>query len=164
MKKNIVALLMALLLVPVVVLAEDDENEGGEGRARALQPAQINATWRQECGSCHIAYAPSLLPAESWRKLMAGLDQHFGSDASLTVAENQEITDFLTKNASKRGGAATASVRITETPWFKRQHNSREIPADVWQRASIKSASNCQACHVNADKGDFNEHAVKIPG
>ena len=46
-----------------------------------LLPAYV-----QECGSCHVAFAPGLLPAASWQRLMADLGRHFGSDASLDAA------------------------------------------------------------------------------
>ena len=45
-----------------------------------------NEKWKTECGSCHLAYPPELLPASSWRRIMAGLDRHFGADASLDAA------------------------------------------------------------------------------
>jgi len=153
-------LLIAAALLPPIAFAEDEE---GEGIATRLQPAQINPKWQQECSSCHIAYAPALLPAESWRKVMSGLDQHFGTDASSTPPETKEITDFLVKHGSNRWSGAAAPLRITETAGFKRQHAGDELPRGVWKRASVKSASNCQACHAGADKGDFNEHSVKIP-
>ena len=155
---SVKAILMAVVLLPLVALADDDENEGAP-----LKPAQINAKWQQECSSCHIAYPPSLLPAQSWRKLMAGLDKHFGADASLTPAETQEITDFLVKFASNRWSGAATPPRITETTGFKRKHSGDEIPAGVWKRPSVKSPSNCQACHTGADKGDFSERNIKIP-
>ena len=81
----------------------------GEDRGRPLLPSQVNAKWQQECASCHMAFPPGLLPAASWKKMMSGLDQHFGADAS------------------------------------------------------IKSRSNCMACHAGADKGNFDEHKVMIP-
>ena len=31
------------------------------------------------------------------------------------------------------------------------------------ERASIKSAANCAACHTQADKGVFNDHDIRIP-
>ena len=37
--------------------------------------AATNAAWKSECGSCHVAYPPGLLPAASWRAIMAGLDR-----------------------------------------------------------------------------------------
>ena len=83
----------------------------GEERGRPVMPATANATFQQECAGCHVPYAPGLLPAASWTKIMGGLDKHFGVDASLSAAENKTITDFLVKNASNRWTAQTAPLR-----------------------------------------------------
>ncbi len=164
------AILLILALLPGAVLAEDDDKGGkgagkygGEDRGRTLQPANVNATWAKECSACHIAYPPGLLPAESWRKLMSGLDKHFETDASLTVPESRDVTAFLVAHASNRWTATGAPLRITETQWFKSKHSTKEVAPAVWKRTSVKSAANCQACHAGADKGDFNEHSIKIP-
>lgn len=119
-------------------------------------------TWKAECGSCHVAYPPALLPAASWRALMAGLDKHFGTDASLDPASAARITTFLERNAGReRGASAKAALRITETRWFRHEHD--EVPAYVWKSAKVKSPSNCAACHAGAERGDFSEDNVQIP-
>lgn len=154
-------ILMLSLAAPFGAQAEGKYN--GEDRGKPVQPAQVNAKWQKECSDCHMAFPPGLLPAASWRKTMAGLDKHFGSDASLPPQETGEITDFLLKNASNRWTASSAPLRITDAAWFKSKHNSKEINPAVWKRASVKSASNCMACHGAADKGDFNERSIRIP-
>jgi len=136
---------------------------GGENRGKPLLPAQTNAKFRQECASCHIAYAPGLLPAESWRKMMGSLDKHFGSDASVDTGDRQEITDFLVRNSSNRWSAPTAPLRITESAWFTRKHDAREISTTVWKNPQVKSPANCTACHPQAERGNFNEHDIRIP-
>ena len=50
---------------------------------RLPMPANAPASFTSECSSCHIAYQPALLQANDWRKLMAGLSDHFGSDATV---------------------------------------------------------------------------------
>lgn len=173
----IAAALLTMGMTTSAVYADDDGDEderggysesrggkyGGEDRGKPVQPAKVNAKWKQECSSCHIAYAPGLLPAESWRKLMAGLDKHFGSDASLDVQDSKEITAFLVDNASNRWSAPTAPLRITESAWFKRKHDSHEINPAVWKNPKVKSAANCQVCHTTAENGDFSERNIKIP-
>lgn len=154
--------LLALAAVAVLGAHAEDKSKSEE-RGRPVQPAQVNAKWQQECASCHMAFPPGLLPAASWRKVMDGLDKHFGVDASLTPQETSEIASFLVTNASNRWTAATAPLRITESQWFKAKHNSREVAPAIWKRASIKSPANCMACHSGADKGDFDEDNVKIP-
>ena len=136
----------------------------GEDRGKPVMPAQSNAKWAAECASCHMAYPPGLLPAASWKKVMAGLDKHFGTDASLPAADAREITDYLVKYASNRWTASSAPLRITDGAWFKAKHyDKKEIAPDVWKRASVKSPGNCMACHKAADKGNFDENAIKIP-
>lgn len=99
-----------------------------------------------ECGSCHVAYPPQLLSAPAWRQLMAGLDKHFGSDASLEPALAGEIGQFLAEHAGRRGGTA---LRITETRWFLKEHR-KEIPAG-------KNPADCAACHRGAEKGIYED-------
>jgi hypothetical protein len=63
-----------------------------EGQNR-LGPVTHEAT-RQECGACHMAFQPGLLPAASWRQVMSGLAKHFGEDASLDAVKAAEIPGF----------------------------------------------------------------------
>ena len=173
----VVALLALSVAIPVARADDDDRDEryggknaekhsgkyGGEDRGKPLQPAQINAKFQQECSTCHIAYSPGLLPAESWRKVMAGLDKHFGSDASLDAEDSKEISAFLVNNASSRWSTATAPLRISETIWFKRKHDAHEVNPAAWKNPQVKSPANCAACHPRAERGDYNEHDIKIP-
>lgn len=135
----------------------------GEDRGRPNLPSQVNAKWQAECSGCHMAFPPGLLPAASWKKIMSGLDKHFGTDASLSPADSAEITDFLVKNPSNRWTSNAAPLRITDAQWFKAKHMSGEINPAVWKRESVKSPANCVACHSGADKGVFDEHGIKIP-
>ena len=119
-------------------------------------------TWKAECGSCHVAYPPQLLPASSWRALMSGLNKHFGSDASLDPQTAARIAAFLEKNAGRdRSLSRTPVLRITETRWFVHEHD--EVPDRAWKNPQVKSAANCTACHVDGDKGNFDEHSIRIP-
>lgn len=125
--------------------------------------AASNAKWKTECSACHVAYPAKLLPAESWKAMMLGLDKHFGSDASLDPVTSAEITAFLETNAGRSREASNAKppLRITETGWFKREHD--EVPAATWKSPKVKSAANCAACHTRADNGDFNENSLRLP-
>lgn len=122
-----------------------------------------NATWKAECGSCHLAYPPNLLPAPAWRRTLAGLDKHFGSDASIDARSAAEIGAFLERNAAagRKRGTDSGTLRISETPWFRRKHD--EVAASTWKNPKVQTAANCAACHAGAERGDFDEHAVRIP-
>ena len=128
------------------------------GRTVALLPA-----YQAECAACHVAYPPTLLPASSWRRLMAGLPRHFGVDASVDAATLRQLSSWLEAHAgtADRGAGAPPEDRITRSGWFVREHD--ELPPSVWRRPSVGSLSNCVACHARADQGVFDEHDVRIP-
>ena len=117
--------------------------------------------WKAECGSCHIAYPPGLLSKDNWQRLMGGLDKHFGVNAVMDANDNKLILNFLQKNAGNGNKFSTSSLRISETPWFTHEHN--EISTIVWSDSRVKSRSNCTACHVNAEHGEWSEHGVRMP-
>jgi hypothetical protein len=157
------------------ILASGGLGEGGEeGEGRdKLMPTVTNAKWKAECSSCHMLYHPGLLPERSWNKVMAGLDKHFGENASLDAATNDEITKFLALNSADKQDnrrsnriyqsipANVAPMRISDTRYFTSKHD--EVSSATFKRKSIGSPSNCVACHKNAEKGDFSESQIKIP-
>ncbi len=154
MKLKSASLLVALGAAGAMSLAQADGN---------MLPGTVLPKYTQECAACHMAYPPGMLPGASWQRIMAGLDKHYGADASLDAASVQQISTWLQANAGtyKRVREAPPQDRITQSGWFARKHH--EVAPEVWKRASVKGAANCMACHAGADKGDFNEHKVRIP-
>jgi hypothetical protein len=139
-----------------VAQAEDDDDE-------EHMPAVKNALWQTECGSCHVAFPPRLLPAKSWQAVMSGLDKHFGSDASLDAPSAREIGAFLDKNAgsNRHSRSGKPVLRITETRWFVREHD--EVSDRTWKNPKVNSAANCAACHIEAESGNYGERSIRIP-
>ncbi|OGU16840.1 MAG: hypothetical protein A2076_00315 [Geobacteraceae bacterium GWC2_53_11] len=143
------------------------------GGGSELMGGATNSAYLKECGACHLAYQPQFLPKRSWEKVMNTLDSHFGDSAALDDALKSEILGYLVKNSADASsskisrkmlaslGTAETPLKISDTPYFKRKH--REVRADVFKRKSIGSPANCTACHLSADKGDYDEHKVKIP-
>ncbi len=121
-----------------------------------------NPKWKTECGSCHIAYPPQLLTGGDWQRLMGGLDKHFGANAVLDAKDSQEILALLQRYAGTGGRNSASSLRISDTPRFTREH--REISSNTWSNPAVKSRSNCTACHINAERGDWSERGVRVPG
>ncbi|EIJ41441.1 Dihem cytochrome c [Beggiatoa alba B18LD] len=155
------------------VWADEDKEDARLSSTLYAQTA-LNNDYVKECGSCHFAYPPALLPARSWTAIMGSLDKHFGENAELLPEQQAAISAYLTeqaadKTASRLGSgflkslpASAAPLRITETPYFKRKHD--EIPAKmVVDNPEVKSFSRCNVCHQTADKGIFNEDNVDIP-
>jgi nitrate/TMAO reductase-like tetraheme cytochrome c subunit len=132
-------------------------------RAQTQTPIKgTPASFTAECSSCHLAYAPFLTGQANWRGIMAGLDKHYGADASLDSKTQREISTWLLANAASSASLAAVSpdFRITRSEWFIRKHY---WSASVWKRASIKSASNCGACHSGAARSDFDAGSVRVP-
>lgn len=151
-----ISTLLALALLLAGLSAQADEG----GPRLPLLPK-----YQQECASCHIAYPPGMLPAASWQRLMGGLNKHYGSDASLDVADARAIGAWLQANAGtyKRVKEEPPQDRITRSAWFERKHNPHEVPPEAWKRAAVGSPANCAACHANAEQGRFSEREIRIP-
>ncbi|MBC8211882.1 MAG: diheme cytochrome c [Gammaproteobacteria bacterium] len=180
--------LTRVLLIPLLMtgisgsaFSDDDEREHGFfnrmwGGGKSADVAMVdNAKYQQECGSCHFAYQPGLLPARSWTKMMSGLDQHFGENAELPAQDVAQLGAYLEANAADRSDykrsrkiissleASDAPLRITEVPYIIRKH--RELsPRMLAENPQVVSLSRCQACHTRAETGSYSESEIKIPG
>ncbi|MBF0615005.1 MAG: hypothetical protein G8237_12500 [Magnetococcales bacterium] len=150
--------------------ATTDLNKKRSSEVAVLQ----NALYDQECGSCHFAYQPGWLPARSWDKIMTGLKDHFGENATLAAEPQRQLTDWLRVHAADhaQGGkiqkmvrsipAQATPIRITEIPYFQKEH--RKLPLRTWkENPQVRSLSHCATCHPQAKEGSFDEHAVRIP-
>ncbi len=147
--------LWVLLTAPLTLACHAGEHEGA---ARIAWPK----AYVQECAACHVAYPPQMLPAASWARLTGGLDKHFGTDASLEARDAQQLGRWLQENADRRpASSAPPEDRLTRTARFERQH--RQIEPATWRLPSVRSASHCMACHTGADKGQYSEHALRMP-
>lgn len=154
----------ALAVLPLTSRADDDdEDDEREEHLRTRRGSERSSPgWRSyqtECGSCHLAYPPRLLPAASWRRLLGGLEDHFGQNAEVDAQTRATLQGFLDANAGRDRGEAP--LRITELRSWRREH--RELSAEVWRRKAVGTPANCQACHRTADQGTFDEHRVRIP-
>ncbi len=150
----------AAALLSLALLALHEPAAADRPRESTAPPP---ANYRQECGACHVAYPPSMLPAASWQRVMQNLERHYGTDASLDVATAQPLTAWLGAHAAsgRRAAVQPSEDRITRSAWFVREHD--DVSPSTWQRPAVKSAANCSACHADAEQGDFDEQRVRIP-
>lgn len=148
---------------------------GTFSRMKEVAPV-TNEAYTEECGSCHFAYPPGLLPSASWNKLLApqALQDHFGENAELDEDVLSNIQAYANANAAEKSWykrsrkidnathGVEAPLRITETRYIKRKHH--EIPKKmIKDNPDVQSQANCTACHTQADKGIFDSDTVDIP-
>ncbi len=144
-------------------------------RTKEVKPV-TNKQYQDECGGCHFAYQPGLLPARSWEKLLnaKALHDHFGDNAEMDKDTLQAIHNYAVENAadksyykrSRKIAVATqngpAPLRIIELRYIERKH--RGIPEKMIKgNKDVKSLSHCDKCHTQAAKGVFEADTVSIP-
>ena len=128
--------------------------------------------YAENCGACHFAYQPGLLPSGSWDKILNSLANHFGESIALDPESKKKISEHLRSHAAEFSSSELAEKimrsignqtpqRITEISYIQRKH--REIQQNALKRESIGSLSNCSACHTNAEKGIYDDDDVTIP-
>ncbi|MDR2012607.1 MAG: diheme cytochrome c [Rhodanobacter sp.] len=156
-------LAFAITALSSLALAEDEEHKHEHKHKNDMRSVPILPLYQQECGACHIAYPPQMLPAGSWHRIVNNMKQHYGTDASLDAATVKELEQWIMPQTNHaRPLPEPPEDRITRSEWFTRAHH--EVAAAVWSRPEVKSAANCTTCHVTAEQGNYSEHYVRIPG
>lgn len=127
-------------------------------------PSNAPPAFKAECGGCHFVFPPALLAAPDWRRVMSGLDKHYGDNAGLDEKTRQQIENFLVRNAGSghRTVGAGDPPRLTMTGWFRKEHD--KVPAAAWKDKGVGSAANCAACHTQAEQGSFRGREIRMPG
>ena len=141
-----VGLLLAVMLLPA-------------GSVLAATPQQ---TYTTQCGACHMAYPPTLLPARSWSAIIANLRHHFGEDASLGRRDTAAISSYLADNAADGPlgnrrflmgvSPDVTPMRITDMPFWRVIH-ARLLRPGIGTGPGIRKAAACNLCHnVNGNR------------
>jgi hypothetical protein len=144
-------------------------------RTKGVKPV-ADKLYEEECGACHFAYQPGLLPARSWEKLLdaEALRKHFGVNAELDDDTLKALREYAVANAadkswykrSRKIAVATeqgpAPLRITELHYISRKHH--DIPEKMIKGTKgVKSLSFCDKCHTQAGQGVYDAGTVNIP-
>ncbi|HEX3632499.1 MAG TPA: cytochrome b/b6 domain-containing protein, partial [Casimicrobiaceae bacterium] len=128
----------------------------------------MDAQWQHECGSCHLAFHPSLLPARSWQAML-GQQDHFGEDLALDAGAVASLSSYASAHSAEhaetptawkvasRTPASSTPLRITETSYWKGRHS--DVTDADWQR--VKKV-DCGDCHLDAELGTFEPGAIHV--
>ena len=167
-RRGVAFALAALLGMVALAFFRADSLDARAG-APAAAPLAQDAAWTSECSGCHLAYHPSLLPARSWRVLLAQGQDHFGEELALEARTASHLADFAARHAAEAHESpaawkiatttpvAMAPLRITDTPFWKRRH--ARLQPSTWKAVH---ASECNACHRDAEAGTFSPRAIRV--
>jgi hypothetical protein len=144
-----------------------------------------DAKYQSECGACHFAFLPGLLPARSWDALLKKPDEHFGETLSLDPEMLRHIRDYLTANAGDRSDFTgpkqffhrmsdeSTPLRITSLRMFKHYHSSVLFKMGLapglnnvrdFTPQARKALLDCSSCHDKAAAGSFAQKEIIIRG
>jgi hypothetical protein len=140
---------MRILILATVFSLAALPTLAGDHRVAPVRDALV----QKECGQCHMAFQPGLLPAASWGRMMDNLADHFGDNATLPAEKGAAIRSYLMANGG-RDRRGDTPARITEARWFTHEHN---FPDRVWKRPEVVTKSNCPACHQGAEQGLYDD-------
>lgn len=130
-------------------------------RAAGAPPSSADV-YQDECGVCHTAYPARFLKPAEWATVVAALDRHYGTDATLDAAALEAVSRYLGVSARTADPVSTDTLpRITRSHWFIDEHD--DITSATFESPAVRSAANCSACHTGADRGDFDDDSVHIP-
>jgi cytochrome b len=134
-------------------------------------PAQpLDARYAKECSACHSVHHPSLASAAIWSRIMDGLADHFGDDASLDADVVQGMGRYLAANSANATDtraanmlrtAASGSLRITDTEGWKSIHAS--VAPALFKTKAVGGKLNCAACHTDSSSGRFAPWSIALP-
>ena len=131
---------------------------------------EADALYIEECGSCHMSYAPGLLPEKSWQKLLQGLDDHFGENAELDSETLAHLGEYLQRNSMEheksdrissliKNMPADPPIRITELPQFLKEHEPAVRQMEL-ESVDTGFFSPCEDCHKQGASGIFDKELL----
>jgi len=179
MKTTMIAVFLSFTVgYSVTLFADDDEHREKKHSDNVVKTGMVmvvtDATYLKECGACHFAYQPDLLPSQSWINMMSGLDKHFGENAELSEETRKTVLAYLSSHAAdhstswyavkfmKSLKSGAVPTRISEVPYFVKEH--REVPKKlIAENSEVKSISFCNTCHTDAETGGYREGKINIP-
>ena len=100
---------------------------------------------------------------------MGSTEKHFGETLEIDQKTKGLIAPYLKENSAESTKSkipqkimqsleGNTPLRLTEVPYILKKH--RKIAPDVFQRSTIGSFANCNACHLLADKWIFTRRIV----
>ncbi|MEA3521709.1 MAG: cytochrome b/b6 domain-containing protein [Campylobacterota bacterium] len=136
---------------------------------------QDHPTYATDCGDCHTPYPPYMFPEKSWKRIMDKLDNHFNeriTENNISKGARKTIRKYLYANSAEHSSREMAykmlnsigdrAPKSTSKVMYWRDSHA-DIHPSVYKRESIKTKSNCKACHRFFEYGVLDDTYIKIP-
>lgn len=125
---------------------KSERSENHKNKRKAALITATDATFIQTCGSCHLAYAPDLLPLASWKNILNHPENHFGEELVIDPNDLLKIMSYIEHNAADKMNTELSKkimringrnllMRITDVPYIKAKHKKQKLVPD------------CTVCH-----------------
>lgn len=172
--KKLLAIAIALAILPAGA-ADDRFHKTKPGSMNGFLAA-TDPVYVKECGACHFAYSPGLLPARSWELHMQRLDKHFGESIRLDPAAHEAVSRYLTENAADRSNYEgsrtfmermpkdTTPFRLLDVPLYREMHAIIRQVIHLKPQIRARTLTNCVDCHQYAPEGSFGNDELIVPG
>lgn len=103
----------------------------------------------KNCGSCHIALPPQVMPSETWRRLLLDLDQHYGKKLdSIFSPSLLMMWNYLRDFSRPLKEEEATPYRVRESRYFQALHPQVDFPEPA-------RLNTCVTCHLGASKYDY---------
>jgi hypothetical protein len=127
----------------------------GIGVAHALEPAPPIGTvdpitpelqtarqlYVQNCGTCHLALPPAVLPSETW-DILTTEQAHYGTTLPrLLPIDAQLINQYLRAYSRPNQGTRSIPFRVNNSRYFRALHPNVALPEPV-------RFGDCRSCHT----------------
>jgi len=139
-----------------------------ENKIEKEATASLPKEYVKECTSCHSLYPSAYLSSESWTKIFANLENHFGTDASLDETLTKTLKDYVLASAESgknskfaKASSSENTIEISKTKAWKKKHD--DIPKEVFEQKKFRP-SNCVACHKDANYGIIRPVNISLEG
>jgi hypothetical protein len=106
-------------------------------------------TYLENCATCHIAVPPSILPSQTWEKLLENTNSHYGIRLKPMVGITQRlIWDYLSYSSRPLTETTFVPLLIEQSTYLKVLHPRVNLPTPTGH-------TTCVSCHPNVSNFDY---------
>ncbi|MBD2439696.1 cytochrome C [Nostoc sp. FACHB-110] len=104
--------------------------------------------YRENCGTCHIAIPPEVLPTQTWKNLLED-SQHYGTQVQPLVDPGRILVwRYLSTFSRTQLQDEETPYRLNKSRFFSALHPKVKLPRPV-------QLDSCVSCHPSASEFNF---------